>query len=198
VTGGTNFGKLTLAADNAGVMRSFLATEENFAVIKDAQRRNLIVPVTGDVSGPRALRAVGSYLKAHDTPVTAFYISNVEQYLFGLTPAGEVNDGWRKFYANVATLPITSSSVFHSHGARSTITVTSGPDGRPQMNRAPIVRVCPIATLSPRSPPVASRRTAKPSLREEVNGQYVGRTELWSAWHAPYFQQGEATRELIT
>jgi len=53
-------------------MRSFLATEENFAVIKDAQRGNLIVPVTGDVSGPRALRAVGSYLKAHDTPVTAF------------------------------------------------------------------------------------------------------------------------------
>jgi len=61
-----------------------------------------------------------------------------------LTPAGEVNDGWRKFYANVATLPITSSSVFIRMALGSTITVTSGPDGRPQMNRAPIVRVCPI------------------------------------------------------
>jgi hypothetical protein len=53
----------------------------------------------------KALRAVGQYLKEHDATVTAFYLSNVEQYLF--------QDGaWRNFYTNVAMLPIDASSQF--------------------------------------------------------------------------------------
>ena len=45
------------------------------------QQKNLIVPVVGDFAGPKALRAVGQYLKDHDATLAAFYVSNVEQYL---------------------------------------------------------------------------------------------------------------------
>ena len=39
---------------------------------------NLIVPVTGDFRGSRAIRGVGQYLKDHAAMVSAFYTSNVE------------------------------------------------------------------------------------------------------------------------
>ena len=49
---------------------------------------------------------MGRYLKDHDATVTAIYTSNVEQYLF----QSEVN--WRRYYANVATLPISPKTTF--------------------------------------------------------------------------------------
>jgi len=58
----------------------------------------------GDFAGPRAIRSIGEYLRNHSSTVTAFYTSNVEQYLFQ-------NDVWREFYANLATLPVNSKSV---------------------------------------------------------------------------------------
>jgi hypothetical protein len=67
---------------------------------------NLIVPVVGDFAGPKAIRAVGTYLKDHHAVVSAFYLSNVEQYLF------QQNDDWSKFYTNVGTLPLDSGSTF--------------------------------------------------------------------------------------
>jgi len=66
--------------------------------------KNLLIPVVGDFAGPRAIRSVGEYLRNHSSTVTAFYTSNVEQYLFQ-------NDVWREFYANLATLPVNSKSV---------------------------------------------------------------------------------------
>ena len=65
-----------------------------------------IVPLVGDFAGSKALRSVSAFLKAHRASVTAFYLSNVEQYLF------QDPDNWRKFYSNAATLPIDSSSLF--------------------------------------------------------------------------------------
>src|SRR5262249_40891725 len=62
-------------------------------------------PVVGDFGGPKAIRTVAQYLKDHDARVTAFYLSNVEQYLFQ-------EGGWRRFYGNVATLPIDEASEF--------------------------------------------------------------------------------------
>ena len=91
--------------DQNGVPRSYLANEENFRQVQQFQRDNVIVPVVGDFAGPTAIQAVGAYLKAHGATVTAFYTSNVEQYLF-------LNDGWRQFYANIAALPLDSKSVF--------------------------------------------------------------------------------------
>ena len=63
------------------------------------------MPVSGDFAGPKAIKAISSYLKEHHGTVRAFYVSNVEQYLFS-----DRKDSL--FYANVATLPIDSTSIF--------------------------------------------------------------------------------------
>jgi hypothetical protein len=91
--------------DAAGIPQSFLSTEANFQFVKDLEERNLLVPVSGDFGGPKAIRAIGSWLKEHDGVVSAFYVSNVEQYLF-------MDGKARAFYDNVATLPINSKTVF--------------------------------------------------------------------------------------
>ena len=70
----------------------------------------LIVPLTGDFGGPKAIRAVGQYASDHGATVTAFYLSNVEQYLF--QGNGNQNGGWKSFYANVSMLPLDATSTF--------------------------------------------------------------------------------------
>jgi len=60
----------------------------------------------GDFAGQKAIRSVAKYLKDRDAYVTAFYLSNVEQYLF------QQDDDWNKFYHNVETLPVDSSANF--------------------------------------------------------------------------------------
>lgn len=97
------------ATDNAGVQRSYLATDENYQLLREMELRNLLVPLTGDFSGPKALRTVGEYVRQHDARVTTFYTSNVEQYLFQ-------NGYWFAFEASVATLPIDSTSTFIRSG----------------------------------------------------------------------------------
>jgi hypothetical protein len=91
--------------DGQGTNRSFLGSEENYGMVRNMEMKNLIVPLVGDFGGPKALRAVSEYLKDHDATVTAFYLSNVEQYLFQ-------DNAWRRFYGNVAALPMDSSSQF--------------------------------------------------------------------------------------
>lgn len=100
-----SYADLMMAVDPAGVSRSFLATEDRFAVLKDLETRNLVVPVVGDFGGPKAIRAVGTYLKAHGGVVSAFYLSNVEQYL-------EQDGKWNTFCRNVASLPLDDGSTF--------------------------------------------------------------------------------------
>ena len=74
----------------------------------------MIVPLTGDFGGPKAIRAVGQYLNDHKATVTAFYLSNVEQYLF--QGNGNQNGGSTNFYNSVATLPLDASSTFIRSG----------------------------------------------------------------------------------
>jgi hypothetical protein len=93
------------ATDAAGQPQSFLASEDDYRYVKSLHEKNLVVPVSGDFGGPKALRAIGAYLKAQGGTVSAFYLSNVEQYLFQ-----DVKQ--RAFYENVATLPLAESSVF--------------------------------------------------------------------------------------
>lgn len=96
---------LMLLTDEAQVNWSYLANDANFQFIKSLEEQNLIVPIVGNFGGPKAIRAVGTYLKDHHAIVAAFYLSNVEQYLYG--------DGlWDAFCANVATLPLDDSSTF--------------------------------------------------------------------------------------
>lgn len=102
----TTFAELTgYSNDASGTPRSFLSSEENYAYVKDLHARNLIVPVSGDFGGPKAIRAIGSWLQSRGAIVSAFYVSNVEQYLFQDNKAA-------LFYDNVATLPVNDSSVF--------------------------------------------------------------------------------------
>jgi hypothetical protein len=99
------YDELMTATDEAGVFRSYLASEDRFAVLKALEAKNLIVPVVGDFGGPKAIHAVGTYLKARGATVSAFYLSNVEQYL--------VQDGKSdRFCRNVASLPLDSTSTF--------------------------------------------------------------------------------------
>jgi hypothetical protein len=108
-TGGGNavtFADLTgWSTDAHAQVQSFLSTEDHFRIVKSLHDRNLIVPVSGDFGGTKALRAIGAYLTERNATVNAFYVSNVEQYLFMENKAAA-------FYANVAAMPLTDSSVF--------------------------------------------------------------------------------------
>jgi hypothetical protein len=96
---------LMVQTDLDGKNHSYVASEENFKTLQAYEKSNLIVPLVGDFAGDRVLRAIGRYLREHDATVTAFYTSNVEQYLFQ-------GDGWRKFFSNVAMLPVDQHSTF--------------------------------------------------------------------------------------
>jgi hypothetical protein len=100
------YSELMTETDRLGVNRSYLASEDNFRIVKHLEENNLVVPVTGNFAGPKAVREVGRYLAAHHAPVTAFYLSNVERYLF------EQIGSWQRFYVNVAVLPYDSQSMF--------------------------------------------------------------------------------------
>jgi len=99
------YADLMTATDAAGANHSFLASEAAFTFLKDLESRNMVIPVVGDFAGPKALRVIGAYLKSQGAVVNAFYLSNVEQYLY--------QDGrWNVFCRNVATLPLDPSSTF--------------------------------------------------------------------------------------
>ena len=93
------------STDQNSQVQSFLSTEEHFRTVKALHDKNLIVPVSGDFGGVRALRAIGAYLTERSASVNAFYVSNVEQYLF-------MDGKAAAFYANVATMPLSDASVF--------------------------------------------------------------------------------------
>jgi hypothetical protein len=128
------YATLMTETDGHGEHRSYLATEANFRIIRDMELHNAIVPLTGDFAGPKALRSVGRYLKDHDATVTAIYTSNVEQYLF------QSDTNWRRYYSNVATLPVTPKSTF----IRS---VSNRGFGGPGFGPRAQTRLCPVADL---------------------------------------------------
>lgn len=100
-----SFASLHEATDFEGVEWSYLSSEDRFARVKTLEERNLLIPVVGNFSGPAALQAVGRWVREHGGVVTAFYTSNVEQYLW--------QEGtWDRFRRNVASLPIDATSTF--------------------------------------------------------------------------------------
>jgi hypothetical protein len=100
-----SYAELMLETDEAGQNHSYMATDADYQALRQMERNNLIVPLTGDFGGGKAIRAVGHYLKDHGATVSFFYTSNVEQYLFQ-------SDAWRTFFGNVAALPFDERSVF--------------------------------------------------------------------------------------
>lgn len=99
------YAQLMTSTDEKGAEQSFLASEEAFAVLRELESRNMVVPVVGNFGGPRALRAVGKYVRDHGATVDVFYLSNVEQYL-------RQDSIWGAFCANVASMPLTANSTF--------------------------------------------------------------------------------------
>jgi hypothetical protein len=99
------YADLMVATDEAGTLRGYLASEDHFNVLKTLHTKNLFVPVVGNFAGPKALRALGAWLKRHNAMVSAFYLSNVEQYL-------NMDGIWMDFCRNAAELPIDDSSQF--------------------------------------------------------------------------------------
>jgi hypothetical protein len=96
---------LILQTDLNNKLGNFLAVAEDYDFVRNMHRKNLIIPVVGDFAGKKALRAVGDYLRKNGFTVTAFYTSNVEQYLFQ-------NEVFAAFADNVRTLPINDHSLF--------------------------------------------------------------------------------------
>jgi hypothetical protein len=96
---------LILQLDQHGKLGNFLAVAEDYDFVRGMHRKNLIIPVVGDFGGKKALSAVGDYLRKSGFTVTAFYTSNVEQYLF-------TDNLFTPFANNVRKLPINEKSLF--------------------------------------------------------------------------------------
>ncbi len=101
---------LILTTDLHGKLGNFLATKEDYDFVRNLHRKNRIIPVVGDFAGDKALAAVADYLKENSYTVSAYYTSNVEQYLFG-------DSVFPSFAENIKKLPINDQSVF-IRGAR--------------------------------------------------------------------------------
>jgi hypothetical protein len=61
--------------------------------------------VVGDFAGPKALTAIGDYLREIGETVSVFYVSNVEFYLLQ-------NGVFSQYGENVKRLPTTEKSLF--------------------------------------------------------------------------------------
>jgi len=94
---------LMTGTDARGQNSAFLASEDRYQYIRGLQQKNLIVPVVGDFAGPKAIKAVGNYLKEHSATVSVFYISNVEDYL---------QSSWNAYRSNIQALPFEESAYF--------------------------------------------------------------------------------------
>jgi hypothetical protein len=99
------YAEMMTATDEDGKPRGYLASEEHYAVVRGLHAKNLLIPIVGNFAGPKAIRAVANYLKTRGATVSAFYVSNVEQYLWR-------DASWAAFCANVATLPLDERSTF--------------------------------------------------------------------------------------
>jgi hypothetical protein len=95
---------LLLEKDLEGRHRNYLTSEADFQVIKTMQDRNLIIPITADLSGQQAVKAVGTFLKEIGERLSAFYVSNVEFYLWRY-------DTMSRFVDNLKAMPIDEKSV---------------------------------------------------------------------------------------
>jgi hypothetical protein len=105
------YAELMQATDGEGTNHAYLATEDNYQALRELEMNNLVVPVVGDFAGGKAIRAVARYLAARRIPVGAFYVSNVEYYLF---QGGHLD----AFVSNLQSLPLDSSSTLIRYAIR--------------------------------------------------------------------------------
>jgi hypothetical protein len=99
-----DFARLAREVDRDGKQVSFLANEAAFRVVKDLHARNLIVPIVGDFAGKKSFAAIAAWMTTNNERLSAFYTSNVEQYLYR-------DGGIEQFVANVGKLPRRNQAV---------------------------------------------------------------------------------------
>ena len=97
--------EITEQTDQYGKQGNFLASVNDYEFVRGLHRKNLIIPIVGNFGGKKALVSVGDYLRKIGLTVTAYYTSNVEQYLFDGTLFSD-------FATNVSKLPLTEKSMF--------------------------------------------------------------------------------------
>ncbi|MEJ2246442.1 MAG: hypothetical protein P8Y80_10255 [Acidobacteriota bacterium] len=90
--------------DSRGKYGNFLASDEDYSFVRDLQKQNRIIPIVGNFAGTKAIKSIAGYLEQQSIPVSVFYISNVEQFLFQY-------DEFEAFLKNVKTLPIRPNSL---------------------------------------------------------------------------------------
>ncbi|MCH7782244.1 hypothetical protein IID62_04190 [candidate division KSB1 bacterium] len=88
-----------------GEQKNAFNSRDDYLFLKKLQEDNKIIPLTGDFAGPKALTAVADYLNDHKLTVSAYYVSNVEQYLFR-------NWVFPQWANNIKKLPLTDKSIF--------------------------------------------------------------------------------------
>ena len=113
--------ELLLTTDRDGRQWNYLASERDFQFVRSLETSHLIIPVVGDLSGPHAMTAIGALMAERGERLSAFYVSNVENYLF--------RDGhFQRFAEHLQRLPRDSHSVIIRSifgGASSTSAVQS-------------------------------------------------------------------------
>ncbi len=97
--------QLVLEKDLRGQYASYLARESDFQLLKSMQRRNLIVPVVGDLGGATAMTAVGRYIAQRGDKISAIYASNAEDYVMR-------GGGFDQYARSVLSMPRDARSVF--------------------------------------------------------------------------------------
>jgi hypothetical protein len=93
---------LAVANDGRGKNWVYLNREESYRNIRAMQQKNLIVPLVGDFTGVKAIKAVSQYVKDHGSTISVFYISNVEDY---------IQARWSAYLSNLAVLPADNSTL---------------------------------------------------------------------------------------
>ncbi|NNF38735.1 MAG: hypothetical protein HKN71_08710, partial [Gemmatimonadetes bacterium] len=67
------FGELLTARDLDGVAGSYLQRRSDFVYLKALQEANRVIPVVGDLAGPKALAEIGEEVRGRGLSIRAFY-----------------------------------------------------------------------------------------------------------------------------
>jgi len=95
---------LLLERDLSGQVENYLNSEDDFRFLKKLEEQDMIIPVVGDLAGTKAMKSIAEYIGEVKEHVSAFYVSNVEFYLW--------RQGSSERYAeNLKALPVDGHSV---------------------------------------------------------------------------------------
>jgi len=95
---------LLLETDRKGRKLCYLASEDDFQFVRALEAKDEVIPVVGDLSGPHAVAAVGQLMAQRGERLSAFYVSNVENYLFR-------NGAYTRYIDNLKRVPHSDRSL---------------------------------------------------------------------------------------